>query len=408
MSNIQTYAQQQNIKLQRLHQIITKKQAQIERALPQGALTAERMTRIVLTSISMNKALWNCTETSLLAAVMQAAQLGLEPDGALGMASLVPYGDRCQLVIGYRGYIQLALRSGFITDIRTRIVNQDDVFEVEYGLDEKVTHKPSRKAHERARSVARLAGSSQVDSPEPVAVYGVAEFTNGGKHFEVLYAEDVHKIRECSKGWRNASSPWQQWTEAMWRKTAVKQTLKYCPMAAEDANWVRRANTADERIFADISVAEDGNLDGESGNTTVPVPAEQPPHYSEPHVVSEGATQEQIEASDNQVIKDAVEDGKKNGAPRRRSRAKKTQSKPKGASKSSKLDQHVAENAEAATPANTDSVTQQDDRQLPLYEDTGESDVQSGPGDEEGTSETPEEGAQQSAPVKPQFGRRAK
>ncbi len=273
---LQTAQQIRANKISRIQALISNKAKQIERALPRGGVTAERMVRIVLTAISMNKALWECSEESLLAAVMQAAQLGLEPDGVLGMASLVPFGNRVQLVIGYRGYIQLALRSGAVRDIRTRCVFEGDTFEVGYGLEEKLVHIPSRTGAARAAVLDELAGGEDVIDPDPAAVYGVAVFTSGGTHFEVLYPEDIDRIRACSKGWRHPDSPWQKHKQAMWRKSAVKQTLKYCPMASESADLYRTFQRVDDATFSAIEVTDDGEVMADSDRerpAVVQVPA---------------------------------------------------------------------------------------------------------------------------------------
>lgn len=257
---LQTANQIRANKISRIQALINNKAGQIARAMPRGGVTAERMVRIVLTAISMNKALWDCSEESLLAAVMQAAQLGLEPDGVLGMASLVPYGNRVQLVIGYRGYIQLALRSGAVRDIRTRCVFEGDQFEVGYGLEEKLLHVPTRVGAARAAVLDELAGDDDFVDPDPVAVYGVAVFNSGGNHFEVLWPEDIERIRNCSRGWKHPDSPWQKHKQAMWRKSAVKQTLKYCPMASEAADLYRTFQRVDDATFSSVEVTDDGEL----------------------------------------------------------------------------------------------------------------------------------------------------
>jgi recombination protein RecT len=296
MSNIQTFDQSRRNKLTRIHSIITAKASQIERALPKGGLTAERMVRIVLTAVSTNKSLWECSEESLIAAVMQAAQLGLEPDGILGMASLVPFGNKVQLVIGYRGYIQLALRSGAVKDVRTRCVFDGDLFEVSYGLDETIKHVPARANiadarmyRERGQALSHLSGDPVDLDPEPEAVYGVALFTNGGNHFEVLWPEDVARIRASSKAWKHPDSPWQKHRQAMWRKTAVKQTLKYCPLASEDAGWVRKAEARDEQTFAGFDLSDDGVVVSEE-DLSAKATQEQVPAQLQPQVATAPVT----------------------------------------------------------------------------------------------------------------------
>ncbi len=386
--------QERNNKITRIHAIITNKAKQIERALPRGGVTADRMIRIVLTAISQNKALWQCSEESLLAAVMQAAQLGLEPDGVLGMASLVPYGPKVQLVIGYRGYIQLALRSGAVKDIRTRCVFDGDVFEVGYGLDETLTHKPARSSREeqieRARTFAQLS-DSRYEEPDPIAVYGVAVFANGGHHFEVLWPEDIARIRNCSKAWQHPESPWQKHTQAMWRKTAVKQTLKYCPMASESADLYRKFENVDGTSFSGIMVTDDGEIVSEEERTQSAASAVVPAQMEQPAPIPE-----QKPSSLDNFAQRAVEEEKKN-------RGRKPSAEPPVVTKP-----EVAPTPKAPPPV--------EPRQTELFSDQKPEEVAA---DEDGAVEQPENEAASApeepdasteapAPARPRFGRKPK
>jgi recombination protein RecT len=89
--------------------------------LPKGT-DVERFKRIVLQSINRNPALRKCTPNSIVDAAAEAARLGLEPSGAIGGAHLVPYGDTAQLIVDYRGLVELARRSGEIAAIDAAIV----------------------------------------------------------------------------------------------------------------------------------------------------------------------------------------------------------------------------------------------------------------------------------------------
>ena len=70
--------------------LVVKMMPQIQKALP-SVLTGERFTRMVLTAMSTNPQLTQCTPKSFLGAMMQAAQLGVEPNTPLGQAYLIPY-----------------------------------------------------------------------------------------------------------------------------------------------------------------------------------------------------------------------------------------------------------------------------------------------------------------------------
>ena len=93
---------------------IKQMQGEIKKALP-SVITPERFTRIVLSALSTNPKLAQTTPQSFLAAMMTAAQLGLEPNTPLGQAYLIPYYNsktrcsECQFQLGYKGLIDLAI-----------------------------------------------------------------------------------------------------------------------------------------------------------------------------------------------------------------------------------------------------------------------------------------------------------
>lgn len=94
---------------------------EIKKALP-TVLTPERFTRIALSALNNTPTLQQCTPMSFLAALMNAAQLGLEPNTPLGQAYLIPYKNKgimeCQFQIGYKGLIDLAYRNGQMQTIQ--------------------------------------------------------------------------------------------------------------------------------------------------------------------------------------------------------------------------------------------------------------------------------------------------
>ena len=92
--------------------LIKAMQPEIKKALP-DVITPERFTRMALSALNTTPKLQECTQMSFLAALMNAAQLGLEPNTPLGQAYLIPYNNKgtleCQFQIGYRGLIDLGI-----------------------------------------------------------------------------------------------------------------------------------------------------------------------------------------------------------------------------------------------------------------------------------------------------------
>lgn len=211
---------------------------QIEKALP-SVLTGERFTRMVLTALSTTPQLAECTPASFMGAMMQAAQLGVEPNTPLGQAYLIPYRNHgkleAQFQLGYKGLIDLAYRSGEIADISAREVHESDEFDYEYGTNEHLYHKPARG--ERG----------------PVTeYYGIWRSKNGVPHFEVMTVKDMKEYaKKYSKAASSSYSPWSTNFDAMAKKTVLKKALKYAPLKTEFVRGVAADGTI--KSFKDAS-----------------------------------------------------------------------------------------------------------------------------------------------------------
>lgn len=197
----------------------------IAQAIPKH-MTPERLLRIATTSIRTNPKLKVCTPESLLGAVMQCAQLGLEPS-ILGHAYLIPYRnkkkengrewyeDECQFQIGYKGLIEMARRTGQISSIMAQAVHDRDLFEYEYGINEKLRHVPS----DGERGVV-------------VKYYAYAKFKDGGYSFIVMSRRDIEIHRDrFSK--TKSYGPWVDHFDEMAKKTVLKALMKYMPISVE-------------------------------------------------------------------------------------------------------------------------------------------------------------------------------
>jgi len=209
---------------------------QMALALPKH-VTADRLARIALTEVRKVPALANCDQASFLGAIMQCASLGLEPGAALGHAYLIPFENRrrgiteAQFIIGYRGMIDLARRSGQIVSLEARAVYQADKFRVALGLDPKLDHEPAWDAEDRG----------------PLRfVYAVAKLQGGGVQFEVMSRVEVEKVRAQSKA--GSSGPWVSHFEEMAKKTVIRRLFKYLPVSIE----LQRAVGLDEQSEAGL------------------------------------------------------------------------------------------------------------------------------------------------------------
>lgn len=269
-------------------QLIDRQRTEIARALPKH-MDADRLARIAVTTIRTTPALMECSAPSLLGALMLCAQTGLEP-GPLGHVYFVPRRVRgqqeCQWQLGYRGIIELARRSGKIVSIEAREVCEHDEFEYEYGLDEKLRHKPY------------MGG----DRGLLVAVYGLAKFTDGGHYFLVMSKADIDATKTRSAS--GSSGPWVTDYMAMARKTVIRRMAAWLPLSAEQAGAIAR----DEQVVTGVVTADDV-ASGPALIDTIaepePAPAPIPPRSDDD--VADGEIVDDITASDLQAAIDAGE-----------------------------------------------------------------------------------------------------
>lgn len=219
--------------------LIRRMEPEIKRALPKH-ITPERMARITLTAIRNNPELAQAEQMSLLSAVMQSAQLGLEPNTPLGEAYLIPYQNKkkgiieVQFQMGYKGLLNLAHRTKEYKAIYAHEVYQNDEFHYEYGLNKDLKHIPA-----------------DIPEGDPIYYYAVYHLQNGGFDFVVWSREKVQQHAKTysqafAKGW---TSPWKSDFDSMAKKTVLKDVLKYAPKSIEFA----KALSTDETIKKDIS-----------------------------------------------------------------------------------------------------------------------------------------------------------
>lgn len=230
-------------------------QSQMALCLPK-ALTPERLTRIVMSECRKVPALLKCSPQSFYGAVLQCAQLGLEPGSALGHCYLLPFGNgkdtqgrpNAQLIIGYRGMIDLARRSGQIVSINAYCVYAHDDFNYELGLHPDIHHVPSALADRGALT----------------HVYAVAVLKDGGVQFEVMSRAEIEKVRNTSKAGKNGA--WVSHFDEMAKKTVIRRLFKYLPVSIEAA----RAVEVDEKSDRGEAVSAVDVLDGVANEKDLP------------------------------------------------------------------------------------------------------------------------------------------
>jgi recombination protein RecT len=247
--NNQVVEQGTNLKV--LNEYLEKYRQQIAMALPKH-VNPDRMIRLAMTAFSKAPKLKECTITSIFGCIIQASQLGLEPDSGLGQCFLLPFFNKkanrmdCQLIIGYLGLIDLAYRSGQIASIHADIVYENDEFDFMYGKDSFLKHKPM------------LSG----DRGKEKCVYACADIKGGGFVFVVLSESDINKAIASSPN-KSEWSIWKKDPPSMKIKTAYRRLFKKLPKSVEiqRALQLEELNTLEQPQGLDISkITETGEI----------------------------------------------------------------------------------------------------------------------------------------------------
>jgi recombination protein RecT len=189
-------------------------------------MPVERLIRTVAVAVERLPKLLDCNRQSLFNAAMSAAVLGLEVDGVTGQAFLIPFKDRAQLVIGYKGFSTLAARAGIT--ITGAVVREGDVFEYDLG-ESWITHKPT--LGNKGRIVAAWAKAAHSSRPPVVVVLGI---------------DELLAVKAKSPGARKADSPWNDPAigfPAMCEKTAKRRLARSLPL-----NTMHAAARMDEAV----------------------------------------------------------------------------------------------------------------------------------------------------------------
>lgn len=191
---------------------------------------AMKFLSAVSNAVQKTPKLLDCTETSLMNAVMSCVACKIYPNTPSGEAYLIPYGKEVQFQLGYQGIVTLLYRSS-IDMIYSEIVRENDEFDFEMGLNPRLVHKPNLDS----------------ERGEAKAVYVVAVH-KGEKAYYVMSKYEVEKFKKFSKSASSSSSPWKESNDPqlnMWRKTALKQLAKLLPTNSEIAEAIEADTKAD-------------------------------------------------------------------------------------------------------------------------------------------------------------------
>lgn len=213
-------------KAQELQIALDKQKQAITHLLAGSPVPAQKLMASVLVEIDKNPALTRCTLPSVIGAAIEIARAGLEIGGTLGDAYIVPFRGKAQAVFGYKGFVNLCLRSRLVKSIDAQAVYDNDEFDFNLGTDPWIRFRPCLKG----------------SRGDVLCFFAVGMLPDGAKVIEIMTVEDVNKIRDASQGYQYAvqnakpgkapDSPWVSHYAEMGRKTAIRKVIKRLPKSA--------------------------------------------------------------------------------------------------------------------------------------------------------------------------------
>jgi recombination protein RecT len=214
-------------------------------------MSPERIIKVVLNSVDRTPKLAQCTGNSIFRSVLAAAELGLDPGGALNQAYLVPFKAECTLIVGYQGIVDLAFRSERVVSVNAAAVYEGDVYEEEGGLAPKLRH---------------VKGRGPRDPKKLTHAYAVIQLKDGGLVYDSMTRAEVDAIRARSRS--RDDGPWVTDYAEMAKKTVLRRTLKLCPKSTEMKQALALENAVDSgESTAGILEAEWTEADTDKGDT---------------------------------------------------------------------------------------------------------------------------------------------
>ena len=241
-------------------------QQQLAGALPKF-LDTDHFIRSAITEFRLNPALTDCSVPSVLGYFMQAAACGLEPASMLGQCYPVPFRNKktgmreVTFILGFRGMLSIARRSGEIASVVAEVVHENDEFSIEYGMEPKLVHKPCIDGEPGAFRGAYVVVRFKGEGIDPVIKYMPKT--------EI----DAHRRRSKSSD----SGPWVTDYEEMAKKTVFRSVFKWLPISIEQIqatttdggvsryNPDAKTNDIDDLVEVEFVAAQDDNTPDTTG-----------------------------------------------------------------------------------------------------------------------------------------------
>lgn len=237
-------------KLDDMNGYLQQKMPQLERWIT-GGVDPRALVRFAMLDMSAptyaGSKLRECTRESIYMSLLACAVTGLEPGALKGEAFLVPFSGKAQFMVGWKGCVKQARRSGEVRALTPQVVFENDVFELDLGSGLPPVHRPLLRGN-RGEIIGAYAVAKLVGSRDTVVSYEV----------EWMDLEDLKAVRAVGNRGNadKESDAWKIWEDQMYRKAPIRRLAKRLPMGHE--------------YYVGIAV-EQANEDGRSGNDVLDI-----------------------------------------------------------------------------------------------------------------------------------------
>lgn len=234
---------QEVAKLSPLQQIVVSAKKSFENS-NEYQMNFNREANFALQILEQNAYMQKAKPETIRNAIVNVSLTGLSLNPALKYAYLVPRSSKdglnCVLDISYIGMIKLLTDAGAVKNIDCDVICANDKYDFRKGTESYLKHSISLG-----------------DRGEPIGVYAIAYFRDGGSQFVILNKDEVEKVRATSESWKNESgrrySPWETWTDEMWKKTALKRLFKLLPKTQFSEKLIAAISKDHENEMSDVS-----------------------------------------------------------------------------------------------------------------------------------------------------------
>jgi len=184
-----------------------------------GGVRPEALIRFALLDMQNNEKLRQCDPESIFMVLLACAAVGLEPGSLRGECYAVPFSGRATFIMGYRGFIKLARRSGEVVGMVANVVKEHDEFALDIGTANSIVHRP-------------LIGMDTTGRGETIGAYAIATLKSGHKELEWMDREELDKIQRVAEK-RGKSPAWAEWPDEQRRKTVIRRLGKRLPLGQD-------------------------------------------------------------------------------------------------------------------------------------------------------------------------------